>query len=91
MFKLTSSKLFDKKFKLLLKKDKVLAKAVKNKIKEILSQDNNTIDTYKNLKRPLQDFKRIHITGQYVLLFKVFKKENIILVNDILHRDVAYK
>ena len=91
MFQLTSSKVFNKKMKLLIKKDKVLAQAVKNKIKEILNQDNTTIDMYKNLKNPLQDFKRIHITGQYILLFKVFKEKNIIFVTDILHRDVAYK
>ena len=91
MFEFSSTSVFDKKFKLLLKKDKVLANATKNKIKEILSQNTHTIDTYKNLRKPLQDLKRIHITGQYILLFKVYKEENMILIVDILHRDVAYK
>lgn len=91
MFEFSSTSVFDKKFKLLLKKDNVLAKATKNKIKEILSQNTQTIDTYKNLRKPLQDLKRIHITGQYILLFKVYKEENMILIVDILHRDVAYK
>ena len=91
MFEFSSTSVFDKKFKLLLKKDKVLAHATKNKIKEILSQNTQTIDTYKNLRKPLQDLKRIHITGQYILLFKVYKEENMILIVDILHRDVAYK
>ncbi|MCH8519810.1 MAG: type II toxin-antitoxin system RelE/ParE family toxin [Nanoarchaeota archaeon] len=91
MFEFSSTSVFDKKFKLMLKKDKVLANATKNKIKEIVSQNTQTIDIYKNLKKPLQDMKRIHITGQYILLFKVYKENNMILIVDILHRDVAYK
>lgn len=91
MFEFSSTSVFDKKFKLMLRKDKVLANATKNKIKEIVSQNTQTIDIYKNLKKLLQDMKRIHITGQYILLFKVYKKDNIISIVDILHRDVAHK
>ena len=79
-----------KKLEKLSKKDKILVKNFKKKIIEIISQNEKTIDTYKNLKSPLNNFKRIHLTTNYILLFKVYKEKNLILFVDIKHRDIAH-
>ena len=79
-----------KKAKTMKKKDKILARILLRKIKEITSRDNKTIDSYKNLKSPMQMFKRVHLTDNYILLFRVFKKENHIRFEDVLHWDNAY-
>lgn len=80
-----------KKLKILSKKDKVLAKIFKKKVSEIINHDEKSINTYKNLKSPLNEFKRIHLTNNYILLFKVNIEKNHILFLDIVHRDKAYK
>ena len=91
MFDFEIEENLDKKLRKLAKKDKKLLTAIKRKISEVISHDFETIHLYKNLKSPKNEFKRIHITGEYILLFKVYVNRNIIVFVDILHRDVAYK
>lgn len=78
-----------KKLKKLGKRDKVLAQIFKRKLIEVISRDQKTIDSYKNLKAPKNEFKRIHLTDNFILLFKV--ESNHIVFVDILHRDFAYR
>jgi len=73
------------------KKDKDKYFQVKNKIKEIILNDLNTIDNYKNLKQPLSKYKRVHIGKNFVLLFSVFKSKNYIFFYKFDHRDNIYK
>jgi len=80
-----------KKLQKLSKKDPVLTKIFKKKLMEIIKHNKKTIDTYKNLKKPSNKFKRIHLTDNYILIFKVFKKEKHIIFVDIAHRDNIYK
>lgn len=80
-----------KKLKVLAKKDKVLVDIFKKKLKEITSHTVETIDTYKNLKSPLKELKRIHLKNNFVLVFKVLKKERHIIFVDLSHRDNMYK
>ena len=49
----------------LRKKDKALYEQIKRKIGEIISSSG--VEHYKNLKKPLQEFKRVHI-GHFVLV-----------------------
>jgi len=91
MFSYEFESILEKKLNLLSKKDKILAGIFFKKIKEITSNNEITIDRYKNLKSPLNEFKRIHLTDNFILLFKVNKKENHILFADIKHWDDAYK
>lgn len=72
------------------KKDKPLADALKKKIKEIVSRDKETIEFYKNLRKPLNEFKRVHV-GNFVLTFKVYKERNFIFFWSVKHHDEAYK
>jgi mRNA-degrading endonuclease RelE of RelBE toxin-antitoxin system len=71
------------------KKDSALYIQVLNKIDEI--KNNSDVEHYKNLKKPLQNFKRVHITQRFVLIFKYLKKENKILFRYFEHRDFIYK
>ena len=71
------------------KKDKVLASIFFKKVQEIINRDEKTINSYKNLRSPLNEYKRIHLTGNYILLFAV-KGKNILFV-DIRHWDDLFK
>jgi mRNA-degrading endonuclease RelE of RelBE toxin-antitoxin system len=73
----------------LSKKDSVLYYQVLTKIDEI--KNNSDIEHYKNLRTPLQNFKRVHITQRFVLIFRYLKKENKVLFRYFEHRDDVYK
>jgi len=72
----------------LVKKDKVMYSAIMNKIEEILNISD--INHYKNLRAPLQEFKRVHIKGSFVLLFKYDPVNDTIIFYDLDHHDSAY-
>ena len=58
---------------------------------QVIDSDEITIDHYKNLQYDLKEYKRVHIAGCFVLLFKVFKKEKFILFDKLGHHDDIYK
>ena len=73
-----------KKLKKLFKKDRKLYDSVFSKMNEIINCSN--LDHYKNLRKPMQHFKRVHI-GSFVLIFKV--KEKIVFYK-LDHHDKIY-
>jgi len=75
----------------LQKKDKERVEIFFKKVEEIVSRDEITIDYYKNLKHDLKYYKRVHIDKSFVLIFRVFKKENFILFEKLKHHDDIYK
>lgn len=91
MFRYVLTDELSKKLEVLCKKDKILAQTFKRKLLEVINRNENTINSYKNLKSPLNEYKRIHLTGNYILLFSVEQKNNIITFVDIMHRDKVYK
>ncbi len=70
----------------LFKKDRRLYGQIINKIEEIINVQD--INHYKNLKYPLEEYKRVHI-GHFVLLFIFLKNE--ISFTDLDHHDNAYQ
>ena len=70
------------------RRDKVLASIFFKKVQEIINRDEKTIKAYKNLRSPLNEYKRIHLTGNYILLFSV--KGDKILFLDIRHWDDVF-
>jgi len=90
VFKFSISFKLSKKLNKLSKRDKVLVKIFKKKVFELVRKDKQSINTYKNLKAPKHEFKRIHLTDNFILLFRVNIRENHILFVDILHWDFAY-
>ena len=85
-FDITDS--LQKKLKKLAKKDKVLAEIFYRKLKEVVNRNEKTINYYKNLKSPLNEYKRIHLTDNYILLFAV--EGNHIVFVEIKHWDSVY-
>jgi mRNA-degrading endonuclease RelE of RelBE toxin-antitoxin system len=75
--------------KKLSKKDKSLSLMLLNKIHEILNSQE--VEHYKNLRSPLEKYKRVHISKRYVLIFRHYKKEEFILFRYFEHRDYIYK
>ncbi|MCX6710556.1 MAG: addiction module toxin RelE [Candidatus Woesearchaeota archaeon] len=73
----------------LCKRDKVTYDALMGKIDEILNCED--VNHYKNLRKPLQDFKRVHIKGPFVMTFKYLEPENKIVFYDFDHHDKIYK
>ena len=73
------------------KKDKTKSEIILKKIEEIVQRDQTTIEYYKNLRNELSDYKRVHVAKSFVIMFKVYKKENFILFDKIKHHDDAYK
>jgi mRNA-degrading endonuclease RelE of RelBE toxin-antitoxin system len=91
MFTFDLTDVLRKKLKKLGKKDKVLANNFYKKINEIIQKDINSIHTYKNLKSPMNEYKRIHLTDNFILLFIVeIKNKHIVFIN-IKHRKSVYK
>ena len=73
------------------KKDKTKSEIILKKIEEIVQRNQTTIEYYKNLRNELSDYKRVHVAKSFVIMFKVYKKENFILFDKIKHHDDAYK
>ena len=78
------SNLFKKKIKNLKGKE---AQNFIKKRNEILNQLD--LDYYKNLKKSLKKFKRVHVNNSYVILF--FGDDNNVYFVDYEHHDIVYK
>jgi mRNA-degrading endonuclease RelE of RelBE toxin-antitoxin system len=73
----------------LSKKDKLLTLRILDKITEI--KNSQDMEHYKNLRSPLQIYKRVHISQKYVLIFKYLKAEKLVLFRCFEHRDNVCK
>lgn len=71
----------------LAKKDKVTFQAINKKIAEILNNPYH----YKPLRAPLQNKRRVHISGSFVLIFKIDEERKVIQLLEFEHHDKAYK
>ncbi len=88
MFSYDISDILRKKLKKIAKKDKFLALNFYKKVQEVITRNSKSIKMYKNLKSPMNEYKRIHLTDNYILLFLV--KNNHIVFIDIKHWDHVY-
>lgn len=55
-----------------------------------------TINTYgdksfKNLRKPLQKFKRVHVNKSFVILFEINNEKQIVCFRKYEHHDNIYK
>ncbi len=78
-----------KKLKKLSRKDIAAYTQVMGKIEEIISCRD--VNHYKNLRKPLQEFKRVHIRGSSVLVFKYDNISDKIEFYDLDHHDTIYR
>jgi YafQ family addiction module toxin component len=86
MYKFFISEKLEKIFKKLIKKDKTRYETILKKIDEIINSNPNH---YKNLRKNMKDFKRVHIDSHFVLIFKI--KQDKIYFEDLQHHDYIYK
>lgn len=71
------------------KKDKSLYLAFQKKVEEILACQD--VNHYKNLRKPLQHLKRVHIIGPFVLTFQYIESQDKIILYDLDHHDNIYQ
>lgn len=60
---------------------------IEDKINEIRQNPQH----YKNLRQPMQHFKRVHIDKSFVLIFSVDENKKHIIVEDYDHHDKIFK
>lgn len=71
----------------LAKKNPRQLEIIKKKIDEIIENP----ERYKNLKFPLQHFKRVHIDKSFVLVFSVDRSSKNVIFEGYEHHDDAYE
>lgn len=73
-------------FQKLAKKNPKQMEIIAEKIDEVLKQPHH----YKNLRRPLQHLKRVHIDKSYVLFYSIDESTNTVIIEDYAHHDKIY-
>ena len=86
MYNLEVRESVNKVFKKLAKKDKISFKYLSKKIYEIRENSYH----FKPLRKPLQNFWRVHI-GNYVPIYSVSEKTKTILLEKYKHYNESYK
>ena len=87
MYKLAIKENLDRKFKKLKKKDRELLVLIDRKVQEILDNPYR----FKPLRKPLQNKRRVHVGGSFVLIYEINKDEKIVTLFDLDHHDNIYK
>jgi len=87
VYKLAIKKNLDGKFKKLKKKNREMLVLIDRKVQEILDNPYR----FKPLRKPLQNKRRVHIGGSFVLIYEVNEDEKIITLLDFDHHDNIYK
>ena len=86
-YSLEISENLNKIFGKIAKKDRTTFQAINKKINEILENPNH----YKPLRTPMQNKRRVHISGSFVLIFKIDEQRKLVQLLEFEHHDKAYK
>ena len=87
MYRLAIKEGLDKKFKKIQKKDKEMLRFIDRKVQDVLEDPYR----FKPLRKPLQNKRRVHVGGSFVLVYEINEKEKIITLLDFDHHDNIYK
>lgn len=87
MYEINTTETIDKIFEKLAKKNLKQLLIIRKKLKEIMLNPHR----YKNLRSPLQNFKRVHVNKHFVLVFSINEKSKFILLENYDHHDNIYK
>lgn len=87
MYEFKISEPLEKKFQKINNKNPKILVIIRNKILEIIQNPNR----YKNLRNPLQKFKRVHIDKHFVLIFSINEKTKKVIFEDFNHHNDIYK
>ena len=77
----------DKQLFKLSKRDKATFEAIQKKVREIVQDPYH----FKPLKAPLQNKRRVHISGSFVLIFSIDEERKAVYFLEFEHHDKAYK
>jgi len=86
MYKLAVKRSLDRKLKKLRKRDRKMLLLIDKKVKEILKDPCR----FKPLKKPLQNKRRVHVGGSFVLIYEITEEKNIVTLVDFDHHDNIY-
>lgn len=87
MYRYEFRKTVERIFHKLAKKNPKQLDIIDDKIGEIVKNPNR----FKNLRKPLQHLKRIHIGKSFVLVFSIDESKNLVIFEDYDHHDNIYK
>jgi YafQ family addiction module toxin component len=87
VFKLAVKESLDRKFKKLQKKDREILRLIDRKVQDILEDPFR----FKPLRKPLQNRRRVHVGGHFVLIYEINEEEKIVILLDFDHHDNVYK
>jgi len=75
--------------KKIFKRDRKRYEIIWKKINEIINIAD--VEHYKNLKFPMNEFKRVHIDKSFVLVFRYDREKDKVIFFDLDHHDRIYK
>ncbi len=87
MYSVGFRKSVEKEFKKLAKKNPKQLEIILKKIEEIRENPHR----YKNLRKPLQHLKRVHIDSSFVLVFSIDEEKKMVIIEDYNHHDRIYR
>ena len=87
MYKLEIKESLDRKLKKLKKKDAEMLYILERKVSDILENPYR----FKPLRKPLQNKRRVHIGGSFVLIYEILETKKIVVLLDFEHHDNIYK
>ncbi len=87
MYQLAIKEGLDKKFKKLQQKNKELLRLINRKVQDILVDPHR----FKPLRKPLQNKRRVHVGGVFVLVYEVNEGEKLVTLLDFDHHDNIYE
>ncbi len=87
MYSITVRPELDKTLGKLYKRNRKQFEIIMKKVEEIVQDPHR----YKNLKAPLQHWKRVHIDRHFVLAFSVDEETQAVVLEDYDHHDNIYR
>jgi YafQ family addiction module toxin component len=87
VYRLAIKEGLDKKLKKLKRKDPELLQMIERKVQDILEEPHH----FKPLRKPLQNKRRVHIGGSFVLVYEINEEQKIVTLLDFDHHDNVYK
>lgn len=87
MYELKIKPDLDKLFKKMRKRELGTLQTINKKVKEIRQNPQH----YKNLRKPLEDWKSVHIITHFVLVFSVDENTKTVTLEDYDYHDYIYK
>ena len=87
MYKFDTRPYLDKIFLKLAKKNPKQLEIIYKKVEEIIKNPHR----YKNLRAPLNNWKRVHIDKHFVLAFSIDKNSKTVILEDYDHHNKIYK